>query len=138
MTLNLGQEIPVLSTVFGAPVPGGFATIPQSSFNYRTVGVNIEITPRVTYEGEIILELTVENSSLGAADRRRRPVRAVVHVAQGARRSCGCAKGKRTCSRACSARNDRKALQRVPGLMQVPVIKQLFGDNDNRANRPTS
>ena len=34
MTLNLGDEIPVISTVFGAAVPGGFASIPQSSFNY--------------------------------------------------------------------------------------------------------
>ena len=38
--------------MFGAAAAGGFATIPQSSFNYRTVGVNLEITPRVTYEGE--------------------------------------------------------------------------------------
>jgi general secretion pathway protein D len=65
MTLNLGQEIPVVSTVFGAPVSGGFASIPQSSFNYRPVGINMEILPRVTYDGEIILELTVENSALG-------------------------------------------------------------------------
>ena len=72
-----------MSTVFGAPVPGGFASIPQSSFNYRTVGVNIEITPRVTYEGEIILELSVESSALGADHQRRRPGRAVVQLAQG-------------------------------------------------------
>ena len=45
---------------------GGFASIPQSSFNYRPVGVNVEMTPRVTYEGEIILDLTVESSTLGA------------------------------------------------------------------------
>ncbi len=67
MTLNLGEEIPVISTVFGAAVSGGFASIPQSSFNYRPVGVNIAMTPRVTYEGEIILDLTVESSTLGAS-----------------------------------------------------------------------
>ena len=65
LTLNLGQEVPVLQTVFGAAAPGGFATIPQSSFQYRTIGVNLTMTPRVTYEGEIILELAVENSALG-------------------------------------------------------------------------
>ena len=83
MTLNLGEEIPVISTVFGAAVSGGFASIPQSSFNYRPVGVNIAMTPRVTYEGEIILDLTVESSTLGAVDQRRRPGRAVVRIAQG-------------------------------------------------------
>ncbi len=65
LTLNLGDQIPVVSTVFGAAAAGGFANIPQSSFTYRDVGVNITMTPRVTYEGEIILDLTVESSNLG-------------------------------------------------------------------------
>ena len=57
LTLNLGDDIPVLQTVFGAAAAGGFATIPQSSYTYRPVGVIVEVTPRVTYEGEIVLEL---------------------------------------------------------------------------------
>ena len=67
LTLNLGADIPVLSTVFGAAAAGGFATIPQSSYSYRPTGVNLEITPRVTYEGEVVLDLSVENSSIGAS-----------------------------------------------------------------------
>ena len=56
--------------------------MPQSSFNYRSVGVNLEMTPRVTYEGEIMLELVVESSALGpnisvgGPGRRRRSARA--------------------------------------------------------------
>ena len=65
MTLNLGDQIPVVQTVFGAAAAGGFANIPQSSFTYRTSAINMVMTPRVTYEGEIILDLTVESSNLG-------------------------------------------------------------------------
>src|SRR5690606_18673266 len=65
LTLNLGDEIPVVQTVFGAAVAGGFANIPQSSFTYRNVGINVEMTPRVTYDGDIRLELSVESSALG-------------------------------------------------------------------------
>src|SRR6185503_17273228 len=64
LTLNLGDQIPVVSTVFGAAAAGGFANIPQSSFTYKDVGINIAMTPRVTYEGEIILDLSVESNSL--------------------------------------------------------------------------
>ena len=40
--------------------------MPQSSFNYKDVGVNLEMTPRVTYEGEIVLDgFVVESSALG-------------------------------------------------------------------------
>ena len=83
LTLNLGDDIPVLSTVFGSAAAGGFANIPQSSFNYRSVGVIVEVTPRVTYDGEIILELLVENSTLGGLRSSRRAVGADVRVTQG-------------------------------------------------------
>ena len=91
--------MPVISTVFGAAAAGGFATIPQSSYNYRTVGVNMDITPRVTYEGEVILDLSLENNSLGQnVDVGGQSIpsfnsRKVVDP------SCGCARGNRTCSR---------------------------------------
>ena len=120
MTLNLGTEIPVISTVFGAAAAGGFATIPQSSYNYRTIGVNLDITPRVTYEGEIMLELSVENSSLGAnvdvgGQSRRRSRRAR------SRRVCACAKGKPNLlaglDRQRPRRNNRGG---CPGLMRIP------------------
>ena len=65
MTLNLGEEVPVPSTTFTPVAQGGAAFNPLTSFSYRPVGVNVEITPRVTYEGDITLELLVENSSLG-------------------------------------------------------------------------
>ena len=66
LTLNLGSEVPILQTTFGQAAAGGFATIPQSSYTYKPVGVNLAITPRVTYEGEIVLDLSVENNAIGA------------------------------------------------------------------------
>ena len=117
MTLNLGEEIPVLSTVFGAAAPGGFASMPQSSFNYSPVGVNIEMTPRVTYEGEIILDLTVESSALGAEHQRRRPGRAVVRRRARSRRSCACAKGSRTCSPVCCVTTSASRCSGFPGVI---------------------
>ena len=66
MTLNLGEDIPVPQTAFTALAAGGATVNPLTSFSYRPVGVIVEMTPRVTYENEIILDLTVENSTLGA------------------------------------------------------------------------
>ena len=57
MTLNLGEDIPVPSTAFTAIAAGGAAVNPLTSFTYRPVGVIVEMTPRVTYEDEIILAL---------------------------------------------------------------------------------
>src|SRR6185369_7560470 len=49
MTLNLGEEVPVPSTTFTPVAQGGAAFNPLTSFSYRNVGVNVEVTPRVTY-----------------------------------------------------------------------------------------
>jgi general secretion pathway protein D len=129
MTLNLGTEIPVLSTVFGAAAAGGFATIPQSSFNYRTIGVILDITPRVTYGGEVILELSVENSSLGAAvdvggqsapSFNLRKVTTHLRLREGeANLLAGLIRQ--------DSNNNRVGL---PWLMRLPGIKQLFSGND--------
>ena len=87
--------------MFGAVAAGGgFASIPQSSFTYRTVGVNIEMTPRVTYEGDIKLELSSKAARSGQRQRRRAG-RALVQLPQGRRRSSACAKGSPTFSPAC-------------------------------------
>ena len=76
LSLNLGQEIPVPSTAFTPLAAGGAAFNPLTSYIYRPIGVIINMTPRVTYENEIILDLEVENSTLGPPHPRRRPVAA--------------------------------------------------------------
>ena len=55
----------MISTSY-TPIAGGGAGVnPLSSYQYKDVGVNIDMTPRVTLEGDIMLDLTVDNSSLG-------------------------------------------------------------------------
>ncbi len=65
LTLNLGQDVPVPATSFTPLAAGGAAFNPLTSFEYRTVGVVISMTARVTYENEIVLDLEVENSTVG-------------------------------------------------------------------------
>ncbi len=66
ITLNLGNRVPVPTTTFGAIGAGGINTVPVSSFNYQDIGINVKMKPRVTLENEILLEVEVESSTLGA------------------------------------------------------------------------
>ena len=129
MTLNLGQEIPVVSTVFGAPVSGGFASIPQSSFNYRPVGINMEILPRVTYDGEIILELTVENSALGPSiDVAGQSVPSF--TSRKVQTKLRLREGESNLLAGLIREEDRRTMRGIPGILQVPLLNQIFGSND--------
>ncbi len=135
LTLNLGDQIPVISTVFGAAAPGGFASVPQSSFNYRDVGVNIEMTPRVTYEGDIILEgLSVESSALGpsisvggqdAPSFTTRKISTKLRLRE----------GESNLLAGLLRDEQRKILTGLPGLTHTPVLKTLFGSTNDEINQ---
>ncbi len=95
------------------------------------------MTPRVTYEGDIILDLIVESSTLGPS----------ISVAGqdlpsfGSRKvktRCGCAKASRTCSPACCEDDQRKILPGLPGLMQVPILDRSLARPPTKSARPTS
>ena len=130
LTLNLGDDIPVPSTVFTPIASGGTAVNPLTSFSYRQVGVNIEMTPRVTFEGEVVLELMVESSSRGQD----------VTVAGQLLPSFGSRKvttklrlrdGESNLLAGLLREDDRRALQGIPGTLRIPILKQLLGANSN-------
>jgi len=135
LTLNLGDQIPVLSTVFGAQVPGGLASVPQSSFNYKDVGVNLEMTPRVTYEGEIVLDaFTVESSALGPSisvagqdvpSFSSRKVTTKLRLRE----------GESTLLAGLLRDEQRKILSGFPGITKVPVLRTLFGSTSDEINQ---
>ncbi len=135
LTLNLGDQIPVLSTVFGAQVPGGLASVPQSSFNYKDVGVNLEMTPRVTYEGEIVLDgFIVESSALG-------PSISVAgqDVPSFSSRKVGTKlrlrEGESTLLAGLLRDEQRKILTGFPGIMRAPILRSLFGQTQDEVNQ---
>jgi general secretion pathway protein D len=130
MTLKLGDRIPVISTAF-TPIAGGGAGVnPLSTYNYQDIGVNLDMTPRVTLEGDIILDLTIDNSSLGAN----------VSVAGNNVPSFG----QRTVTTRLRLRDgesnllagllredERRTIQGFPGAIHVPGLKQLLSANDS-------
>jgi type II secretory pathway component GspD/PulD (secretin) len=131
LTANLGDQIPVPSTTFQPLISGGTAMNPFTSFNYKDVGVNVEVTPRVTLDGDIILELTVESSTKGTD----------VNVAGQNLPSFGSRKVSATMRLRDGESNllagllrddERRSLVGFPGAIRVPLLKQLFSSNDSQ------
>jgi type II secretory pathway component GspD/PulD (secretin) len=129
LTLDLGDEIPVPTTTFGSfGGPGSIATQPISSFNYRTVGVKLKFNnPRVTLEGEIVTELEVESSNLGAS----------IDIAGqslptfGTRRATSFIRmreGESLMLAGLLREDQRRQLTGFPGLLRMPLLQRLFGN----------
>ena len=128
--LNLGDRFPVPSTTFGSlGGAGSVATQPISSFNYEPVGIIVNMTPRVTFDGDIVLKLVVESSTLGQD----------VNIAGQNLPSFGSRKvettlrlrdGESTLLAGLLREDERRTLTGFPGLMRLPIFKQLFTSND--------
>ncbi len=130
ITLNLGDDFPVPSTTFGSlGGAGSVATQPISSFNYRPVGIIVNVTPRVTFDGDVVLELTVESSTIGQD----------VNIAGQNLPSFGSRKvetkirlrdGESTLLAGLLREDENRVLTGFPGLMHLPIFRQLFTSND--------
>ena len=130
ITLNLGDEIPVPATVFTPVAQGGANVNPLTSFNYRNVGVNIQATPRVTFEGDVILDLTVENSTLG----QNILVAGTSLPSFGTRRVVTRLRlrdGESNLLAGLLREEERRSLRGLPGLLRLPVLRNLFASNDS-------
>ena len=129
LTLNLGDDIPVPTTSFTAIATGGVAVNPLTSFEYRSVGVNLLMTPRVTYDNEIILDLEVENSTLGPnIEVAGQPLPTF-----GTRRVITRLRlrdGESNLLAGLLREEDRRSLRGFPGILHLPILRQLFSSND--------
>jgi general secretion pathway protein D len=119
---RFGQRVPVPVTTFSPIATGGVAQQPITSFNYENIGVNIDITPRTHHDDEVSLALKVEVSSIsgsGFADLPtfgNRSISTVIRLRDG-----------ETNMLAGLIRDDeRRIMEGVPGLSDIPVIGRLF------------
>jgi len=64
-SLRMGNQIPVTTTVFGAKE----GERPQTSYNYKDVGTNIDCTSSTAQDGYFKLNLTISDSSVYFPDR---------------------------------------------------------------------
>ena len=63
--LMIGDQVPIPVTSFNTGGTVGSNVVPITSFQYKDIGIQIEVEPRVHHNREITLNLKVEISNLG-------------------------------------------------------------------------
>ncbi|MGH9349512.1 MAG: secretin N-terminal domain-containing protein, partial [Vicinamibacterales bacterium] len=122
---RFGERVPVPITTFAPIATGGVNQQPITSFNYENIGVNIDITPRTHHDDEVSLVLKVAVSSIsgtgfgGLPTFGNREISTVIRLRDG-----------ETNMLAGLIRDDeRRVLDGVPGLSDLPLIGRLFAFN---------
>jgi general secretion pathway protein D len=122
---KFGERVPVPVTTFAPIATGGTPQQPITSFNYENIGVNIDITPRMHHNDDVSLALKVEVSSVsgvgfgGLPTFGNRYIDTVIRLKDG-----------ETNMLAGLIRDDeRRILEGIPGLSDLPVIGRIFSRN---------
>jgi general secretion pathway protein D len=119
---KFGERVPVPVTTFSPIAAGGVQSQPITSFNYENIGVNIDITPRTHHDDNVTLAVKVGISSIsgtgfgGLPTFGNREINTVIRLKDG-----------ETNLMAGLIRDDeRRTLEGVPGLVDIPVLGRLF------------
>jgi general secretion pathway protein D len=130
-TAKFGEQVPVPVTTFAPIATGGTPQQPITSFNYQNIGVNIDITPRTHHDDDVSLSLKVSVTNIsgtgfgGLPTFGNREINTVIRLRDG-----------ETNMLAGLIRDDeRRALDGVPGLSDLPLVGRLFAHNTKTATQ---
>jgi len=130
LSLNLGEDVPVPSTTFTPLAGSGPGTSPLTSYGYRTIGIIVEMTPRVTYDGDVILEITLENSARGQ-DTNIAGQNLPSFFSRKVQTKLRLRDGESNLLAGLLREDERRSLTGFPGIMRLPIVRQLFSNNDS-------
>lgn len=131
LTFTVGAEEPYLTTSFSPIATGGANVSPLSSYTFRKVGITVTATTRVTDEGDILLTpLTLDSSTLG-------PTRTVGNTSapsfptRQVTTTLRLRDGESHLLAGLLQDEERRTLKGFPGILSIPVLKELFSDNES-------
>jgi general secretion pathway protein D len=132
--LKIGTEVPIPVTSYTVGTSGGVGGgyLPATSFQYRNVGVNLGLTPRVAASGDITLEMAAEFSLLGE-DRNvgseSNPINVPTFLTRNVTGVLRLRDGETGLIGGLLLGRDARSFSGAIGVNNIPVIGKLFGDN---------
>lgn len=123
--VRFGRQVPVPQTTFAPIATGGVNQQPITSFIYRDVGINIDVTPRVHRDGDITMELIIESSSIAGTGFGNLPEFSTSRVEKTLRLR----EGETSIIAGLVRDEEQKTQNGIPGLSHIPVLGHLFSDN---------
>jgi len=128
----VGDDIPIPQTQFQGYSPGTTGFQPLTTYQYKSVGVEIKITPQIHHNQEISLKIKMTitfitgyvKSSTGVSSEfptlGKREIEAKIRLKEGETNIIGG-----------FIRDDiRKSLSGLPALAKIPVLGRLFGSSE--------
>jgi len=133
--VRIGDQVPIPITTFNTSQTVGGNIVPVTSFQYKDVGINIDLEPRVHHNKEVTLKLQIEVSQVtGTTDAgggQRQPIIGTRTIESTIRLKDG-----ETNFLAGLIRSDESVSQTgLPGLSDIPLLGRIFSRNESDKQR---
>ncbi|MCK4337222.1 MAG: hypothetical protein KAX11_04705, partial [Candidatus Aminicenantes bacterium] len=122
----VGDEVPIPSTTFSPIAAGGISQQPITSFEFKDVGIDITIVPRIHRENDVTLELDLKVKSIGGTGYADIPIISTREVKNVFRLK----NGETNLLVGLLKDEERKTLKGIAFLKNLPGIGALFSSND--------
>jgi len=121
----VGDEIPIPQTQWQAMAAGGVNNTPVTSYTYRNVGIEIELTPFVHANNEVTLKMKLTMNFISSYINAfpvlgKRELESVIRLKEGETNIIGG-----------FIRDEvRGSLKGVPVMSKIPILGKLFGNSE--------
>lgn len=128
---KFGEEVPVPQVTFAPIATGGVNQQPITSFTYRNVGVNIDITPRAHHDDDVSLAVKIEISSVAGTGYSGLPTFNTRSITTTIRLH----DGETNLLAGLIRDSERTVLKGIPGLSDIPVVGRIFASNERETQQ---
>ncbi len=128
---RFGERVPVPNTTFAPIATGGVPQQPIVSYVYETIGVNIDLTPRLHHDDEVTLTLKLSVQAVSGVGFGNLPtfanreVNTIIRLRD----------GETNMLAGLIREDERRVVDGIPGLSDLPAIGRLFGHTRTDANQ---
>jgi general secretion pathway protein D len=130
-TMKIGERIPVATGSYQTGASTALvSSLVNTQFQYQDIGVNIEMTPTIHFDGDVTLKIKIEDTSEGTPVTIsgisepviiQKVVDQVIRLREGEASILGGIKESQ----------DTTSWSGVPGLSSIPILRYLFGSKDH-------
>src|SRR5882672_4831478 len=128
-TLKIGDRVPIATGSFSGGGGASVSPLVNTQFQYLDVGVNIDVTPHIHPDREVTLKMTLEISSVTGSQNLGGVTQPII----GQRRiehEMRLHDGDINLVGGILEDSETQSLSGYPGLLKIPVLKYLFGQEN--------
>src|SRR5882724_4529637 len=128
-TLKIGDRVPIATGSFSGGGGASVSPLVNTQFQYLDVGVNIDVTPHIHANREVTLQMTLEISSVTGSQNLGGVTQPII----GQRRiehEMRLKDGDVNLVGGILEDSETQSLSGYPGLLKIPVLKYLFGQEN--------